>query len=286
MQVVRTIREARASVAKARAAGRRVGFVPTMGFLHQGHLSLVAAAQQDDCWTAVSIFVNPLQFGPSEDFERYPRDEARDLELLRQAGVDLVFAPAAAEMYPPNAVTRIHVARLTEHLCGPWRPGHFDGVATVVAKLFAIVAADRAYFGRKDAQQLAVIRRMARDLDLPVEIVGCETVREPDGLAMSSRNVYLSADERRRATALYRALCLGRDQLGAGERDVSRVVEAMRRVIDAASPTQIDYISVVDTEELQPVERVEGRVLIAVAVRFGGTRLIDNVEVDPPPAGS
>ncbi|MBK9127997.1 MAG: pantoate--beta-alanine ligase [Phycisphaerales bacterium] len=286
MQVVRTIREARAAVAEARAAGRRVGFVPTMGFLHQGHLSLVAAARQDGCWTAVSIFVNPLQFGPSEDFERYPRDEARDLELLRQAGVDLVFVPTAAEMYPPNAVTRIHVERLTEHLCGPWRPGHFDGVATVVAKLFAIVPADRAYFGRKDAQQLAVIGRMVRDLDLPIEVVGCDTVREPDGLAMSSRNVYLSADERRRATALYRALCLARDQIGAGERDVSRVAAAMRRVIDAASPTQVDYVSVVDAEELQPVERIDRRVLIAVAVRFGGTRLIDNVVVDPPPAGS
>ncbi len=286
MQVVRTIREARAAVAEAKAAGRRVGFVPTMGFLHQGHLSLVAAARQDGCWIAVSIFVNPLQFGPSEDFERYPRDEARDLELLRQAGVDLVFVPTAAEMYPPNAVTRIHVERLTEHLCGPWRPGHFDGVATVVAKLFAIVPADRAYFGRKDAQQLAVIGRMVRDLDLPIEVVGCDTVREPDGLAMSSRNVYLSADERRRATALYRALCLARDQIGAGERDVSRVAAAMRRVIDAASPTQVDYVSVVDAEELQPVERIDRRVLIAVAVRFGGTRLIDNVVVDPPPAGS
>jgi pantoate--beta-alanine ligase len=281
MHVVRTIADAREIVAAARQAGCTIGLVPTMGYLHDGHLALIQAALREGCWTAVSLFVNPTQFGPNEDFDAYPRDEQRDLALCRAAGVALVFAPAASEMYPPDAATTVQVAGLGDHLCGPWRPGHFDGVATVVAKLFSILPADRAYFGRKDAQQLAIIRRMVGDLNLPVEVVGCDTVREPDGLAMSSRNVRLSAAERRRATALYAALCRARDAIGAGERDVAALLAEMRRIVEAAQPTQIDYLSVVDPEHLKPVKYVAGPVLIAVAVRFGGTRLIDNLTVDP-----
>lgn len=284
MQVVRTIAETRAAVAAARRSGRTIGFVPTMGYLHAGHLSLVEASTRDGCWTVVSIFVNPRQFGPNEDFDRYPRDEARDLAMCEQAGVELVFVPDARTMYAADAATTVHVAGLTDHLCGPHRPGHFDGVATVVAKLFNIVQPDRAYFGRKDAQQLAVIERMVRDLDMPLTIVGCETIREPDGLAMSSRNVNLPPDERRRALALSRALEAARAAIAAGRRDARAVEREMAAIVAAASPTRVDYISVVDADSLQPVERIEGRVLIALAVRFGGVRLIDNIRVDPPAA--
>jgi pantoate--beta-alanine ligase len=282
MEVTREIAAARAAVAAARRSGQRIGFVPTMGALHAGHLSLVEAAKHDATYVVVSIFVNPTQFGPQEDFARYPRDEAGDLRKCEQAGADLVFIPTVAEMYPPaGGATTVHVARLTDTLCGPARPGHFDGVATVVGKLFNIVQPDRAYFGQKDAQQLAVIRRMTRDLDWPVEVVACPTVREPDGLALSSRNGYLSADERQRALALYRALCAARDRIQGGERDVQAVTAAMRRVLAEAEPAQIDYAAVVDPDTVQLVTRVEGPVLIAVAVRIGATRLIDNVLVDP-----
>lgn len=281
MQVVEQIADVRRAVATARAAGRSIGFVPTMGYLHDGHLALIAAAGRDNTYTVASIFVNPTQFGPNEDFDRYPRDTAGDLDKCRTAGVDLVFMPSTDTMYPSGSVTRIHVGRLAETLCGAHRPGHFDGVATVVAKLFNIVAPDRAYFGEKDAQQLAIIRRMVRDLDMPLEIVGCPTVREPSGLARSSRNAMLTADEHERATALHRALCIARDRLQAGERDVATLLDEMQSIVAAAKPTGVDYISIVDASTLQPVTRVERAVLVALAVRFGGTRLIDNVTVDP-----
>lgn len=281
MEVTREIAATRAAVAAARAAGRSIGLVPTMGYLHAGHLSLVAAARRDGHFVVVSLFVNPTQFGPHEDYDRYPRDTAGDLAKCEQAGVELVFMPEVAAMYPPDAATTVHVARLTDTLCGPCRPGHFDGVATVVAKLFNIVQPDVAYFGQKDAQQLAVIRRMVRDLDFPLRIVGCPTVREPDGLALSSRNAMLSPDERQRAAALYRALIDARRRILAGEHDPAAVVAGMRRIVEAANPAKIDYISVVDPETMQPVERVAGPVLIALAVRIGSTRLIDNLTVDP-----
>ncbi len=282
MEVTREIAAARAAVAAARRSGRRIGFVPTMGALHAGHLSLVEAAKHDATYVVVSIFVNPTQFGPQEDFARYPREEAGDLRKCEQSGADLVFIPAVTEMYPAGGgLSAVHVARLTETLCGPIRPGHFDGVATVVGKLFNIVQPDRAYFGQKDAQQLAVIRRMSRDLDWPIEVVGCPTMREPDGLALSSRNAYLSADERQRATALYRALLAAQERIQGGERDAQAVTAAMRRVLAEAEPAQIDYAAVADPDTMQLVTCIEGPVLVAVAVRIGPTRLIDNVLVDP-----
>lgn len=281
MRVVRTIVDIRSLTAAARAAGRAVGFVPTMGYLHPGHRTLIRAAVDDGCFTAVSIFVNPTQFGPHEDFARYPRDEPRDLALCRDAGVDLVFIPAADEVYPPGHATQVHVAGLDQHLCGPHRPGHFVGVATVVAKLFNMVQPDRAYFGAKDAQQLAIIRRMTADLNLPIEIVGCPIVREPDGLAMSSRNVNLAPAARQRAPALYAALSAARDAVAAGERDAAVLVARMTALVAASQPDGVDYISAVDAETLQPVARVERPTLLALAVRFGGVRLIDNVTVQP-----
>ncbi len=281
MQVARDIATTRLAVAAARNAGRRIGFVPTMGALHAGHISLIDAARDAGTFVVASIFVNPTQFGPNEDFDAYPRDLDSDLKRCEQAGVALAFTPEAEDMYRPDVATKVHLHGLTETLCGACRPGHFDGVATIVTKLFNIVQPDVAYFGQKDAQQLAVIRRMVRDLDQPVEIVGCPTVREPDGLALSSRNAMLSADERQRATALYRALCAGRDMISAGERSVAPVECHMRTIVEQADPRQIDYISVVDPENMQPVNEVAGPVLLALAVRIGPTRLIDNMLADP-----
>lgn len=280
MQVCRAIAVLRQSVRAARAAGRRVGFVPTMGALHAGHASLITAARQAGGFTVVSIFVNPTQFGPGEDFGRYPRSEAADLQLCEKLGADAVFLPPPAEMYPQQPLTTVRVAQLTDTLCGPFRPGHFDGVATVVAKLLNIVQPDAAWFGEKDAQQLAVVRRLVADLDLPVEIVGCATLREPDGLALSSRNQYLNSQEREQAVSLYRALSAARALLLAGERDPGQVEQLMRRTIMAAGPASIDYASVVDAATLQQVQRVSGPVLLALAVRIGNTRLIDNVRVE------
>jgi pantoate--beta-alanine ligase len=281
MKVTECITDTRAAVAQARRAGETIGFVPTMGYLHAGHLSLIEAARRDRIFVVVSIFVNPTQFGPQEDLDRYPRDTPGDLAKCEQTGAAIVFMPTPSEMYPPGASTTVHVAGLTDTLCGPCRPGHFDGVATVVTKLFNIVQPDRAYFGQKDFQQLAVLRRMTRDLNLPIEIIGCPTVREPDGLAMSSRNVLLTGDERERALCLYGSLSLARDRIGSGERDAAAVIAAMRRVVEAADPKQIDYISVVDPDTMQPKARIDGPVLVALAVRIGVTRLIDNMLVDP-----
>lgn len=286
MKVTRDIPSTRQAIAETRRAGRRIGFVPTMGYLHRGHTSLIDAARRDNTWVVVSIFVNPTQFGPNEDFERYPRDTASDLRQCEEARVELVFMPTVADMYPPGSTTTVHVAKLTDTLCGPCRPGHFDGVATVVAKLFNIVQPDAAYFGQKDAQQLAVIRRMTHDLDLPIEIVGCPTVREPDGLAMSSRNALLSPDERRRAIVLYQALAAARQAVAAGERDTGSIAAQMRRIVESAKPTRIDYISLVDPDTMQPVGRIERPVLVALAVRIGNTRLIDNLVLDPAAPGA
>lgn len=283
MLVCRDIESARSALA---AAERPVGVVPTMGALHQGHLSLIEVARRASRTVVTSIFVNPTQFGPSEDFTSYPRDEAGDLRRCELAGVDIVFLPPAEVMYPPGACTSIHVAGLTDGLCGPFRPGHFDGVATVVTKLFNIVRPDAAYFGQKDAQQLAVIRQLTRDLDLPIEIVGCPTVREPDGLAMSSRNAYLTPQQRGQALSLSQALSAARELVLQGQRDATALVQEMRRIIEAAGPAQIDYISVVDPGTLAPLARVDHPALIALAVRIGRTRLIDNLTVDPREAMS
>jgi pantoate--beta-alanine ligase len=274
---VKRIGDVRREVRKARGMGLRVGLVPTMGALHEGHASLIRAARAECGYVAVSLFVNPAQFGPGEDLARYPRPIQNDLAVCRREGADLVFAPAAAEMYPEGFATTVRIAGLSEKMCGAFRPGHFDGVCTVVAKLLAIVQPDAAYFGEKDAQQLAIVRRMAADLDLPVEIRGCPLVREPDGLALSSRNAYLGAEERQRALALSAALAEAKFALAAGERDAAKVAAAVRRRLEAAAGVEIQYVAVVDPDTLADLDRIAGQALVAVAAKVGATRLIDNV---------
>ncbi|MFD5224172.1 pantoate--beta-alanine ligase [Microbacterium sp. NPDC058342] len=276
MRIIRTIDEVRAAVRDARATGRTVGLVPTMGAFHEGHLSLMREARAQTDLVVVSLFVNPTQFGPTEDLDAYPRDEARDAALAEHEGVDILFAPAAAEIYPDGFATSIHVSGITDVLDGAARGSfHFDGVATVVAKLFGIVTPDVAYFGQKDAQQVMVVRRVVRDLDLPVRIRACPIVREPDGLAMSSRNVYLDPDARQRATALNRALDAAAALHAAGERDAARIVDAAQRVL-AEAGIRPEYLELRSNDDLRPLERVDGDALLAVAARVGAARLIDN----------
>jgi pantoate--beta-alanine ligase len=263
----------------ARAAGKRVGLVPTMGALHDGHLSLLRRARADTDTVVVSVYVNPLQFGPTEDLARYPRDLERDARLCREAGADLLFAPADAEIHLPGHLTSVEVEEMDRVLCGRSRPGHFRGVCTVVAKLLMIVGPDAAYFGEKDAQQLRIIRRMARDLHFDCAIVGCPIVREPDGLAMSSRNAYLAPEERRAAPVLHRALEAGADLVRAGERDAARVVARVREVLAVEPLARVDYVEAVDDESLRPAAAIAGRVLLAAAAWFGRARLIDNVVI-------
>ncbi|HXG42321.1 MAG TPA: pantoate--beta-alanine ligase [Dehalococcoidia bacterium] len=280
MRVVRSLGEMR----EARAALEGVvGFVPTMGYLHEGHLSLVRRARAECDRVVASIFVNPTQFGPQEDYERYPRDEARDLALLEAEGVDVAFLPSAEEMYPPGFCTWVEVkGPLTERLEGASRPGHFRGVTTVVLKLFNLVQPHRAYFGEKDAQQLRVIRRMVADLNLPVEIVPCPTVREPDGLAMSSRNVYLSPEQREQALALSRCLELARRLIVAdGIRDAAALRRHLEEFLRCSPGVEPDYVSVAHPETLAELERIEGPALVLVAARVGPARLIDNALIEP-----
>ncbi len=256
------------------------GLVPTMGYLHQGHLSLVRASTRDNAHTAATIFVNPAQFAPSEDLARYPRDEARDLALLEGEGVDAVFIPTAGEMYSADFSTYVNVEKLTERLEGSSRPTHFRGVTTVVLKLFNIAQPDRAYFGRKDAQQLAVVRRMVRDLDLPVEIVDMPIVREPDGLAMSSRNVNLTPEQRRAALVLSKSLRLAESLFTSGQRDAAELRASMQSLIAAEPLAKLDYVSIADADTLEELTTVDRAALVSLAVRFGGTRLIDNTTLD------
>ena len=267
--------------AALRREGRGIVLVPTMGYLHEGHLSLIRAARPLRPVVVVSIFVNPTQFGPDEDYQRYPRDMERDRRLAAGAGADIIFAPTEEEMYPEGYQTFVKVEELSRHLCGASRPVHFRGVATVVLKLFNIAGPEAAVFGEKDYQQLAVIRRMARDLDLGVEIVGCPIIREEDGLAMSSRNEYLSPDERLSALSLNRSLEAGREMILGGEEDAGIVREAIREVIEGAEGTAVDYVSVADPVNLEELDRVTGPTLLAVAVKIGPARLIDNVVVTP-----
>lgn len=274
---VETIGEVRAACDRARRDGQRVGLVPTMGFLHAGHRSLMRHARAQTDFVVVTIFVNPLQFGAGEDLDRYPRDLAGDLAQCEAEGVDCVFTPAQTEMYPRPAVTTVHVDQLTAGLCGVARPTHFDGVTTVVTKLFSIVGPGTAYFGRKDAQQLAVVTRMAEDLNLPVEVVGCPLVREPDGLALSSRNAYLAPEQRDAAPVLFRALRAAGDAVVGGERDAARVRELVRRTVAEQPLVELEYVEVRDAWELNDLETLAGDVLIALAARLGETRLIDNV---------
>lgn len=276
MKIVKTIEEVRKEVRGWRAEGLSVGLVPTMGFLHEGHKSLILRAASENDRVVVSDFVNPTQFGPGEDLESYPRDLQRDAGLCEEAGAALIFNPEAEEMYAADATTFVNMTGPSEDLCGLSRPIHFRGVCTVVSKLFNIVKPDRAYFGQKDAQQLAVIRRMVRDLNFDIEIVGCPIVREEDGLAKSSRNTYLSPEERQAALVLSQAVKLGRQMAEAGEKSADAIVDAMRKHIEAEPLADIDYVKAVDAVSIEPVSEMKPPVLVAMAVRVGVTRLIDN----------
>jgi pantoate--beta-alanine ligase len=279
MKVAKTIESVRRLVKAARIAGKKIGFVPTMGALHKGHISLVEAAKKDCDFVVVSIFVNPTQFGPGEDFRKYPRPIKADLKMCRKAGVDVVFAPTPREMYPAENLTWVDVEKLSEPLCGKFRPGHFRGVATVCAKLFNIVTPDIAYFGQKDAQQAIVIKRMVADLDMPLKIVVCPTVREKNGLAMSSRNQYLTAQQKKDAAFIYKSLQKCRQMIKQGGRDTKKIIAEMRKILKQIPSVEIQYISIVDAETLRNIDRITGKVLAAVAVKVGSTRLIDNISL-------
>ncbi len=263
-----------------RKEGKTVGLVPTMGYLHDGHLSLIKKANEENNIVVVSIFVNPTQFGPNEDLDKYPRNLERDIELVGEAGGDIVFNPTVDEIYPNGFQTYVEVEGLTTTLCGALRPGHFKGVTTVVSKLFHIVNPDNAYFGQKDAQQSIVIKRMVKDLNMDVNVVVCSIIREPDGLAMSSRNVYLSKDEREQAVILYQSLSMARKMIENGENQALIIKDNMTKMIQEKPKAAIDYISIVDVETLKEIEEINKDTLIALAVKFGKTRLIDNVMVE------
>jgi pantoate--beta-alanine ligase len=282
MRTVTDPAELRALLDDERRAGRTVGLVPTMGSLHEGHMSLAERARAENDVVAVSIFVNPTQFGPGEDYDAYPRDAERDAAMLDEAGVDLLFTPTPEAMYPDGFATHVEVEGISDIMCGASRPGHFRGVATVVAKLFGIAGACRAYFGEKDYQQLIVVRRMAADLDTPVDVVGCPTVREPDGLAMSSRNVYLSGPERAMAPALHEGLAAAERLVEAGEADPARIRGAALAILEAEPSWGVEYVEVRDAETLAEVDRIGRPVVIAAAGRLGRARLIDNVVVGRP----
>lgn len=280
MKIIKSISELQKTLDPVRQAGKKVGFVPTMGFLHEGHLGLVRAARDENDVVVLSIFVNPTQFGPAEDYQTYPRDLARDTELAEKAGADIIFAPEVEEVYPDGFSTYIEVTGPeTQGLCAASRPGHFRGVTTVVAKLLNIVRPERAYFGQKDAQQLAVTKRMVGDLNIPVEIVGCPTVREPDGLAMSSRNMYLKPEERKAAVVLREALIAAETKIKQGERSGVRIIDAVEKVIKREPLAKLEYAEIRETAGFTETGAVEGEVLIAVAARFGQTRLIDNIVI-------
>lgn len=280
MRVIETITEMKAVINSNRSLGKTIGFVPTMGYLHEGHLSLAKRSVHDNDFTVMSIFVNPTQFGPNEDFEKYPRDMERDLQLAESAGVDVVFVPGVAEMYPDKYKTYVNVDDITNVLCGQSRPGHFKGVTTVVNKLFNIVEPHKAYFGQKDAQQVVVIEKMVRDLNMNLEIVTCPIIREPDGLALSSRNVYLDKNEREAAVILSKSLFETEKLIKEGEKSKVKVVEYLRGRINSQKLAAIDYIEVVSADSLGPINHLEGCILIALAVRFGKTRLIDNIMLE------
>ncbi len=279
MKIVSTIAEVRECVNEWKKEGKTVGFVPTMGYLHEGHMSLIDAARENDK-VVVSIFVNPTQFGPNEDLASYPRDLEHDAKMCQEHGVDLIFHPTPEEMYGDNFYSFVDMNVLTQELCGLTRPVHFRGVCTVVTKLFNIVAPNKAYFGQKDAQQLAVVRRMVKDLNMPIEIVGCPIVREADGLAKSSRNTYLSEEERKAALVLSRSIFLAKEMAEKGERDAAKIISAMTEVIEKEPLAKIDYVKAVNSLTMQQVEKIEGEVLVAIAVYIGKTRLIDNVTVN------
>lgn len=279
MKIVSTVQEVREQVNAWKKEGFTIGFVPTMGYLHEGHASLMDKAGENDK-VVVSIFVNPMQFGPNEDLDSYPRDLDHDAEICREHGVDLIFHPTPEEMYGDNFHTYVDMNVLTQELCGLSRPAHFRGVCTVVAKLFNIVLPDHAYFGQKDAQQLAIIKRMVKDLNMPLEVHGCPIVREKDGLAKSSRNTYLSPKERKAALVLSRSIMLGKKMAEEGERDCSKIISAMTEEIQKEPLANIDYVKIVDLETMQQVASIENGILAAIAVYIGKTRLIDNFIIE------
>ncbi|MHC4417490.1 MAG: pantoate--beta-alanine ligase [Planctomycetota bacterium] len=280
MQVAETTKSVRELVRAARGRGQKIGFVPTMGALHVGHISLIEAAVKQCDFVVVSIFVNPTQFCPGEDFEKYPRPVDADLQICRESGVDVVFTPTTQQMYGKNNLAWVTVEKLTEPLCGKFRPGHFRGVTTVCAKLFNIVAPDLAYFGQKDAQQAIVIKKMVADLNMPLHVVICPTVRHQDGLAVSSRNQYLTEQQRKDATLIYKALQKCREMIDSGATDTKSAIGEMCQVLDKAPAINIEYASIVDAETLQPVDPIDGKILVALAVKIGNTRLIDNILLD------
>lgn len=282
MKVYKGISELRNAIASIKKHNRLIGFIPTMGFLHEGHVSLIKRARLDTDYVVVSIFVNPVQFGPKEDFKQYPRDLTGDLKLCRAGRVDIVFAPEAKSIFPEDFVTYVNVEGLSDVLCGASRPGHFKGVATIVAKLFNIVKPDIAYFGQKDAQQAVVVERMVRDLNMPLRIKVMPTVREKDGLAMSSRNTYLNLEERKEALSLYKSLKLAEALYKKGERNSGRIIARMRSLIRRHRGVNIDYISIVDIKTLKRIDRISQKALIAVAAWVGKTRLIDNIVLNKP----
>lgn len=281
MKVYRSIRSLTKKVQEIKRRGRKIGLVPTMGFLHDGHASLIRNARQDTDYVIVSIFVNPTQFGPKEDFKKYPRDLQKDIEFCEKEGVDIIFIPEAVDMYPKGYATYINVEKIADKLCGLSRTGHFRGVATIVMKLFNITMPDIAYFGQKDAQQVVVIKRMALDLNVDVKIKALPIVREKDGLAMSSRNIYLNQEERMSARSIYESLKSAKELFNEGERDSKTIIKKIKQVITNQPNTKIDYILVVDTEDLRDIKKISKGALIAAAVWVGKTRLIDNIVLNP-----
>lgn len=279
MKIINNVNEMKAIVKDIKKADKKIGFVPTMGYLHEGHLSLVKRARQENEIVILSIFVNPTQFGVGEDYEAYPRDMDRDSKLCEEAGVDFIFFPEVEEMYGPKYKTYVNVEEITKHLCGATRPIHFRGVTTVLAKLFNITKADRAYFGLKDFQQVAVVKQMVRDLNFDTEIVPCPIVREDDGLAKSSRNTYLSAEDRKTALILSQALFKARETAENGEKDADKLKKMIKDMISSKPGTKIDYVEIVSSDDLSPVTKIGGNIAILVAVKVGKVRLIDNVSV-------
>ncbi|WP_100402477.1 pantoate--beta-alanine ligase [Bacillus sp. FJAT-42315] len=277
MIIIKQVKELTAIVSEKKKAGLSIGLVPTMGYLHEGHLTLARKAKAENDVVVMSIFVNPLQFGPNEDFESYPRDLEHDHKLAEEAGVDILFAPEPDEMYPKPSMIIMSVVERTDRLCGEKRPGHFDGVVTVVTKLFHVAQPDRAYFGLKDAQQVAVINGLVESLNFPLEVIGVETVREEDGLAKSSRNVYLTATERQLAPHMYRALKAGKDLAEQGEKDPTKVVNETIAYLNEHAKAEIDYVELLSFPDLTPIQTVEGQVILAAAVKYSNARLIDNI---------
>jgi pantoate--beta-alanine ligase len=280
MEVSETIQSIISLIKAARDCGKIIGLVPTMGALHVGHISLIEAAKKKCDYVVVSIFVNPTQFVPGEDYEKYPRPFEADLDICKKAGVDAIFAPSPEEMYPLENITWVNVEKITEPLCGQFRPGHFQGVTTVCSKLFNIVAPDFAFFGQKDAQQAIVIKRMVADLNMPLEIAVCPTVRESNGLAISSRNKYLSEQQKKDAENIYESLQKCHQMIDTGAKDVLEIIDEMRKILQQVPSIEIEYISIVDADTLQNIDHITGKVLIAVAVQMGPARLIDNILLD------